>query len=114
MSGPNSKTAGALVDLGFAMWRMGFEAQSVIAMRSLGAAGLWNNSPHETAMMVREKQVAFAKGMAGAALAAMRGSTPAAVILEAVKPAKALTGSNERRLSRKGPRLPGRRTKAAL
>ena len=99
--------AGALVELNLALWRMGMEASSVIAMRTMGASGWWYASPKENAMMVREKQVAFAKGAAGAVRAMMRGAEPAAVMLEAVKPLKARTGSNARRLGRKGPRLPG-------
>lgn len=98
---------GSLVDLNFALWRMGFEAQSVIAMRSMGAAGFWNDSEHENQLMVREKQVAFAKGAANATRALMRGANPAAIMLEAVKPMKAKTGSNARRLTKKGPRIPG-------
>lgn len=95
------------MDLNFALWRMGFEAQSVIAMRSMGAAGLWNKSDNENLLMVREKQLALAKGTAKATLAMMRGEAPAAVMLEVVKPMKATTGFNARRLSEKGPRIPG-------
>ena len=97
----------AVMDLNFALWRMGFEAPSVIAMRAMGAAGFWNNSERENQLMLREKQVALAKGTAGAARALMRGESPAAIMLEAVKPMQAKTGSNARRLSRKGPRIPG-------
>lgn len=100
-------SASAAMDLNFALWRMGFEAQSVIAMRAMGAAGWWNNADNENQMMVREKQVAFAKGAAGATRALMRGETPAAIMLEAVKPMKAKTGSNAKRLTEKGPRIPG-------
>jgi hypothetical protein len=100
-------SASAVMDLNFALWRMGFEAQSVIAMRTMGAAGFWNNSGHENELMIREKQVAFAKGTAGAARALMRGESPASILLEAVKPVKAKTGANARRLSRNGPRIPG-------
>ncbi|MEM6382884.1 MAG: hypothetical protein AAF739_09435 [Pseudomonadota bacterium] len=102
-----SKTAGSLVDLNFAMWRMGMEASSVIAMRTMGAAGWWHRSDNENEMMVREKQLAFAKGAAQASLAMWQGANPAAVMLEAVKPAKAKTRRNAQRLSRKGPRIPG-------
>lgn len=100
-------STGSLVGLNFALWRMGFEAQSVIAMRSMGVAGFWNQSNHEDKLMVREKQVAFARGTARAARAMMRGESPAAILLEAVKPMKAKTGSNARRLTKKGPRIPG-------
>lgn len=95
------------MDLNIALWRMGFEAQSVIAMRSMGAAGYWNDSEHENQLMVREKQKAFAKGSANATQAMMRGESPAAVMLEAVKPMQAKIGSNARRLTKKGPRIPG-------
>lgn len=95
------------MDLNFALWRMGFEAQSVIAMRAMGAFGLWNNSTSENRLMVREKQKAFAKGAASATRALMRGESPASVLLEVVKPMQKTTGANARRLTRKGPRLPG-------
>lgn len=95
------------MDLNLALWRMGFEAQSVIAMRTMGAAGLWNSSAGENQLMVREKQVAFAKGAANATRALMRGADPAAIMLEAVKPMKTTTGRNARRLTKKGPRMPG-------
>ncbi|MBV6656609.1 MAG: hypothetical protein KI785_02455 [Devosiaceae bacterium] len=99
--------SGSLVDLNLAMWRMGLEASSVIAMRTMGAAGFWNDSANENQMMVREKQLAFAQGAAQATLAMWRGASPATVMLEAVKPAKQKTRSNARRLSKKGPRIPG-------
>ncbi|MEM1289450.1 MAG: hypothetical protein AAGH60_13940 [Pseudomonadota bacterium] len=100
-------TAGSLIDLNLAMWRMGLEASSVIAMRTMGAVGFWNNSDNENQMMLREKQLAFAKGAANATLALWRGASPSAVMLEAVKPAKARTKSNAKRLTKRGPRLPG-------
>lgn len=90
-----------------ALWNMSFEAQSVIAMRSMGAAGLWNDSEHENHLMVREKRKAFAKGSANATQAMMRGESPVAVMLEAVKPMQAKIGSNVRRLTKNGPRIPG-------
>ncbi|MEO0383411.1 MAG: antifreeze protein [Pseudomonadota bacterium] len=102
------KTGGdSVMDLNLALWRMGFEAQSVIAMRAMGAAGFWNSSTSENQLMVREKQVAFAKGTANATRALMRGESPAAIMLEAVKPMKDKTGSNARRLTKRGPRIPG-------
>ncbi|MFN3226936.1 MAG: hypothetical protein ACE360_11885 [Hyphomicrobiales bacterium] len=100
-------TGNAIMNLNFALWRMGFEAQSVIAMRTMGAAGFWNHSDRENQLMLREKQKAFAKGTAGAARALMRGESPAAVMLEAVKPMQKKTGANARRLTKRGPRIPG-------
>jgi hypothetical protein len=100
-------SASAVMDLNFALWRMGFEAQSVIAMRTMGAAGFWNHSDLENQLMLREKQKAFAKGTAGAARALMRGESPAAIMLEAVKPMQRKTGANARRLTKRGPRIPG-------
>lgn len=105
-------SSGSLVDLQLALWRMGLDAPSVIAMRTMGAAGFWNHSSSEARLMIREKQVAFAKATAGATRALLRGETPAAIMLEAVKPMQAKTGSNARRLTKKGPRLPGSRSKA--
>ncbi|MFK7793165.1 MAG: hypothetical protein AB8B88_10910 [Devosiaceae bacterium] len=97
----------AVMDLNFALWRMGFEAPSVIAMRTMGAAGWWTKSDTENEMMVDEKQDAFAKGMAQASLAMWKGASPATVMLEAIKPVQAQTGSNNRRLTKSGPRIPG-------
>jgi hypothetical protein len=37
----------------------------------------------------------------------MRGESPAAVMLEAVKPMQKKTGANARRLTKRGPRIPG-------
>ncbi|MEM1286084.1 MAG: hypothetical protein AAGH43_11910 [Pseudomonadota bacterium] len=98
---------GSLIDLHLALWRIGLDAPSVIAMRTMGAAGFWNQSSSEAQLMVREKQVAFAKSAANATRALLRGESPAAIMLEAVKPMQAKTGSNARRLTKKGPRLPG-------
>jgi hypothetical protein len=97
----------AVMDLNFALWRMGFEAPSVIAMRTMGAAGWWHKEDTENQMMVDEKQNAFAKGVAQASLAMWRGASPAAVMLEAIKPVQAQTGSNASRLTEGGPRIPG-------
>lgn len=99
--------ASAIMDLNLTLWRMGMEAPSVIAMRAMGAAGFWNNASDENQLMIREKQLAFAEGAANATRAIMRGETPAAIMLEVVKPMKAQTGSNARRLTAKGPRIPG-------
>ncbi|MEM6711764.1 MAG: hypothetical protein AAF590_05720 [Pseudomonadota bacterium] len=90
------------------LMRMGLDAPSVVAMRTMSAAGFWNASPSESSLMIREKQEAFAKGAAAATLAMMRGSSPATIMLEAIKPAGVTTGSNARRLSEIGPKIPGR------
>jgi hypothetical protein len=79
------------------------EAQMVIAMRLMGMAGGWRVSPSENARMVSEKTDAMmASGMAmGRAMAA--GASPQGVALAALKPIRAKTRANARRLVRRGP-----------
>ncbi len=79
------------------------EAQSVIAMRMMGMAGLWNVTKAENARMVAEKSDAIREAGMAAAGAMMRGQSPLAVAVAAMKPVKRRTGANARRLARRGP-----------
>jgi hypothetical protein len=82
------------------------EAQRVIAMRLMGMAGGWRVSPGENARMVSEKSTAMlASGMA-AGRAMMAGTSPEGVALAALKPIRAKTRANAKRLTQRGPKLP--------
>ena len=101
-------TPGALADL----WRlqgqlamMAFEAQTVIAIRVLGMAGLWAVRPTENTRMVTEKSTAFLQSAQAAMSAAAEGKRPDQIVTAAVKPIRRRTSSNVRRLSRLGPQI---------
>jgi hypothetical protein len=78
------------------------EAQSVIAMRTMGMAGLWNVTKGEDSRMVAEKGAAMREAGMAAAGAMMRGSSPARIALAALEPVKRRTGANARRLAKRG------------
>ncbi|MFN3822824.1 MAG: antifreeze protein [Pseudorhodobacter sp.] len=88
--------------LGYQMSMLTIEAQSVIAMRLWGMAGLWNVAPSENNRMVSEKSTAmFAAGLA-VQRAVASGASATDTALAAIKPLRRRTGSNARRLSRRG------------
>lgn len=78
------------------------EAQSVIAMRTMGMAGRWNVTKGENARMVAEKGDAMREAGMAAAGAMMRGASPIGVAMAAMKPVKRRTGANARRLAKRG------------
>ena len=77
-----------------------YEAQVVIALRMMGMTGLLRGRPGENRRMVAEKSAAAAKSASAATRAAMGGAGPVAVAMAAVKPVRARTRSNARRLTR--------------
>ena len=85
---------------GFDAWRMLAEAQTVIALRMMGMAGLWRLADGETTRMFTEKQEAFAQSAFDGALAAMRGQSPDRVLSAVVRPLGRKTSANARRLGR--------------
>ncbi len=92
----------------FRMWRLGaetgalvFEAQSVVAMRMLGLAGLWRMHPSEPMRMVAEKPAAFLSSAGAVANATLAGKAPEQVAAAALKPYRRKTRSNSRRLARR-------------
>ena len=88
--------------LGYQMSMLTLESQSVVAMRLWGMAGLWNVAPTENTRMVAEKSTAMiASGMA-AQRAIASGASATETALAAIKPLRRRTGSNARRLSRRG------------
>jgi hypothetical protein len=78
------------------------EAQSVIAMRALGAVGLWSVPRSENSRMLNEKVFAFAKGTTDASMAALSGKSPGVVAALAIKPIRQTTRANHRRLTKRG------------
>ncbi len=78
------------------------EAQSVIAMRMMGAMGLWSVPKTENSRMLNEKVFAFVKGTTDASLAAMAGKSPDVIAALAIKPIRQKTRANHRRLKKRG------------
>ena len=85
---------------------LAMEASAVIWMRMLGVSGVWSVSPHEGTRMVREKQVAFARGSSAAIRAALDGKSAEIIMLEGMGPVRRAARANQRRLTRSGPRKP--------
>ncbi|MBY8974621.1 antifreeze protein [Rhodobacteraceae bacterium NNCM2] len=92
---------------GLEAMRLGLEAQIVIGFRLMGMMGLWSVAPTEDRMMVAEKQKAFTRAGSAAATAMVKGSVPTRVMEAAMRPLRSRTTSNVKRLSRRGPKLPG-------
>lgn len=92
------------ISAGLALARLGIEAQGVIWLRGLGAAGAWNTPFDEGWRAVREKPEAFAEAMAGATQAALRGQGTAQVVTAAVRPLTERARANRTRLQKRGRR----------
>ena len=90
--------------LGFEAMRLGIEAQSVIGLRLLGMAGLWNAPFDENYRMVVEKQSAFLKASGDALQDIVGGKGSVAVMRRAVATLDETTSENRQRLSARGPR----------
>ena len=89
------------------MGQMLIEAQMVIAMRLMGFGGLWRLGPDEDRRMWTEKVAAARKSGAAMAGALMKGQTPARAAREAIKPVRARTRANVKRLVGQGPKTGG-------
>jgi hypothetical protein len=76
------------------------EAQTVIALRMLGMAGVLPATKGETLRMVTEKQKAFAEAWIDASTALMTGKGTQHAYASALAPIGRTTASNSRRLSR--------------
>jgi hypothetical protein len=85
---------------GLAFWRLAAEAQTVIALRVMGAWGMLPARPGETRRMAAEKGPAFARAAIAAAKAAGEGRAPLAVAEAGMRPLRRRTGANLRRLTR--------------
>ena len=93
----------ALWTLGLQMTYMAVEASNVIAMRSLGMAGLWSVTPQEKTRMVSEKVAAMQDSISAQSSAAFRGAGPVAIASAGLKPYRRRTKANAKRLTRRGP-----------
>lgn len=85
---------------GMALWTMMAEAQTVIAIRTLGMMGAIPSSPGERGVMVAEKGKAFAQAALAAGAAAASGKMPLEVAEAALRPIGRTTRANMRRLTR--------------
>ena len=80
---------------------LAIEAQTVVATRLWGMAGLWPVSPREGTRMVAEKWPTFAQAARAASHATLSGHPPDQVMAAALKPIRKKTRANSRRLSRR-------------
>lgn len=92
----------------FEYWRLGVttgmmlvEAQTVIAYRMFGMAGLWPVARSENMRMVTEKPTTFARAQAAAFGAMMAQAGPVAVAEAALAPVHSAARANARRLARR-------------
>lgn len=93
-----------LLGAGLEVWHMMVESQMVVAMRVLGMAGVWAVKPDENFRMVGEKYAGFTDAALAAQSSAWRGERPDQVMIAAVRPLRARTYANTRRLTRNGSR----------
>lgn len=82
------------------------QAQSVIAMRMMGMAGVWTVSPSENNRMVAEKMRAGMQSGLAAQRSALSGGSLTDIAEAALAPVKRATAANARRLTRGGPKTP--------
>jgi hypothetical protein len=85
-------------------WRLAAEAQTVIALRTLGMAGLWNTGKAENERMVSEKTEAFTQSAVASGRAMARGASPNQIARAGMKPLARKTKSNVARLTKAGPK----------
>ena len=86
--------------------RIGLEAQSVIAMRLAGLAGLWNVPSNESFRMVQEKPLAAIEAGQAAFDALLKGHSPDRVVSASMAQIGQRTQANMARLSKRGPSWP--------
>ena len=101
----NVATPFDLMDASLQMGQLMIETQSVMAMRILGMAGFWNVTKAENGRMFDEKAPALTQSALSALYASLRGERPDQIMLKAIKPLRAKTRSNSRRLTKRGPKL---------
>jgi len=83
-----------------AFWSMMAEAQTVIALRTMGMMGVLPASPRENHTMMAEKGPAFVESALAAGAAAMAGKTPDQIAQAAIRPIARRTGANVKRLTK--------------
>ena len=87
------------IRLGWAMTRLGLEAQEVVALRITGLAGLWAMPPDEATRMVAEKAPAFLDAWSRGAEALTNGASSSAALDASLRPLHRQARANKRRLS---------------
>lgn len=92
-----------------ALWRLWFEtsmtmaeASAVMSMRLMGMSGMWSVTPYEQTRMWSEKPGAFVTSAGRATEAMLRGKDPVEVAAAAMRPIRAKTRANSRRLAKRG------------
>ena len=93
-----------MMRLGFETTRLAIEANSVIWLRTLGMAGVWNTPFDESYRMVAEKHGAFLKASGDAVAGLVQGRNPVDVARPAVATLDDTTSRNRQRLSARGRR----------
>lgn len=83
-----------------ALWQLGWQAQAVIALRTLAMLGVLPRRAGEDRRMVEEKVRAFGLSALAAGAAAAKGGDAHAVARAAIRPLAKRTRSNVRRLTR--------------
>lgn len=91
-----------MMELGWGLARLAAETQTVMTLRLWGMAGLWPVTSTENSRMISEKAPAFAEAQVAMAKAAMKGQRPDQVMAAGLKPLARKTGSNSRRLLKRG------------
>ncbi|WP_424990154.1 antibiotic ABC transporter [Fluviibacterium sp. S390] len=95
--------AGWLYDVthtGTSLAAMASEAQTVIAMRTLGMLGFWPMGLGENTQMIMEKPAAMVQAADEAMRATLQGLRPDQVLGAALEPIRACTQDNAHRLTR--------------
>jgi hypothetical protein len=103
---PRKPTAAQLMRANMTFFKLATEAQTVIALRTLGMMGLWNTKPSENQRMVDEKTDAFAKSALATASAIARGARPDQIAMAGMQPLRQKTRPNAARLTKAGPKSP--------
>ncbi len=96
----NHATPADMIALWTSTSQMLVEAQTVVALRMLGMAGIWPVAATENTRMVEEKMPALIASGIAAGQAAMAMKRPDEIMAAAVRPLGVKTRSNARRLSR--------------
>ena len=81
--------------------KMMIEAQTVIALRLAGMAGIWPMGPQENRRMVEEKVAAVTESVRAVAVAGMTGRSASAVAMAGIRPLRSRTKANASRLRKK-------------
>lgn len=93
-----------LLRLGLHSSAMMVEAQTVIAMRTLGFMGFWQMRPSEGARMVSEKIEALQEAQLAMLKVAARGGSAVEVTEAGLRPVRRRTRANAARLARESAR----------